>query len=132
MDKLNVEIAQSASSDVKWENVKYFKRNEFECGCGKKYCNGYPSEMDKTVIDVLQRAREYFKMPILITSGLRCVQYNKIVGGIPNSKHIYGKAADCSLNSDSSNDKMFCAWFKKQPEVSYTYTGFKAVHFDVK
>ncbi len=132
MDKLNVEIAQSTSSTVIWKKVKYFKKSEFECGCNKKYCNGYPAEMNKTLIDLLDRTRAHFNQPILITSGLRCVKQNKIVGGIPNSKHLYGKAADCSLNSDSRNDTKLCAWFKKQPEVSYTYTGFKAVHVDVK
>lgn len=132
MDKLNADIAQSTTPTVIWENVKYFKKSEFECGCNRKYCNGYPAEMNKILIDLLDRAREYFGQPILITSGLRCVTQNKIVGGIPNSKHMYGKAADCSLNSRSSNDPKLYAWFKKQPEVSYTYTGFGAVHVDVK
>lgn len=132
MDILNVEIAQSTSTTVIWNNVKYFKKTEFECKCNRKYCNGYPAEMNKTLIDLLVRARDHFGQPILITSGLRCVKQNKIVGGIPNSKHMYGKAADCSLNSKSSNDPKLYAWFKKQPEVSYTYTGFGAVHVDVK
>lgn len=132
MDKLNVEIAQSTYPTVIWNNVKYFKKTEFECGCHRKYCNGYPAEMNKTLIDLLDRTREHFGQPILITSGLRCVKQNRIVGGMPNSKHMYGKAVDCSLNSDSRNDTKLCAWLKKQPEVSYTYTGFKAVHVDVK
>lgn len=132
MDKLNAEIAQSTYPTVIWNNVKYFKKYEFECGCNKRYCDGYPAEMNKTLIDLLDRTREHFGQPILITSGLRCVKQNKIVGGIPNSKHLYGKAADCSLNSDSRNDTKLYAWFKKQPEVSYTYTGFNAVHVDVK
>jgi len=132
MEKLNTELASSVNYKVRWENYKYFKRSEFECKCKRKYCNGYPTEMHKTVIDVLERARNHFKLPILITSGVRCITHNKNVGGIPNSKHLYGKAADCSLNSDSKNDYKLYNWFKKQPEVSYTYTGFKAVHFDIK
>ncbi len=132
MDKLNVELAKNTIDHVYWENSKYFKKTEFKCGCGEKYCNGYPAEVSATLLALLERTRINFDMPLHITSGLRCIPYNKQVGGIKNSKHQYGKAADCSLNLNSKYDDMLCNWFRKQKEVSYTYTGFHAVHVDIR
>lgn len=86
--------SSSSSSTVNWDKVKYFKKSEFKCQCGGKYCNGYPVEMSSKLIDILEALREYFGKPITITSGLRCSKHNKAVGGVSNSMHQYGKAAD--------------------------------------
>jgi hypothetical protein len=115
---------------VNWERVKYFKRREFICPCN--HCNGFPAEPNSVLIALLERAREHFNLPIHITSGVRCAYQNNKVGGIKNSKHRDGKAADCSLDFNSDNDLKLKKWFMQQPEVSYTYTGFGAVHVDVK
>lgn len=87
-------ITNSTSSKVNWDKVKYFKKSEFKCQCGGKYCNGYPAEMSSKLIDILEELREYFGKPITITSGLRCKKHNAEVGGVSNSQHQYGKAAD--------------------------------------
>nr|WP_256476213.1 D-Ala-D-Ala carboxypeptidase family metallohydrolase [Anaerofustis sp. NSJ-163] len=90
----NTSSSSSSSSKVNWNKVKYFKKSEFKCQCGGKYCNGYPAEMSSKLIDILEELREYFGKPITITSGLRCSKHNANVGGVSNSKHMYGKAAD--------------------------------------
>ena len=28
-----------------WDDIKHFRRDEFKCKCGGRYCNGYPAEM---------------------------------------------------------------------------------------
>ena len=84
----------SSSSTVNWDKVKYFKKSEFKCQCGGKYCNGYPAEMSSKLINILEELRVYFGKPITITSGLRCSKHNAAVGGVSNSMHQYGKAAD--------------------------------------
>ena len=84
----------SASSLINWEKVKYFKKSEFKCQCGGKYCNGYPADISPKLIDILEKLRTYFGKPITITSGLRCKKHNAEVGGVSNSQHQYGKAAD--------------------------------------
>ena len=114
-----------------WDKTNH-KLSEFICGCKKNYCNGYPAELDSDIISVIEDVEAEFGLPVIITSGLRCVKYNKIVGGISNSKHLQGKAADISLNFKSTNDQKLHAYLLKHPKVSYTYTGFGAVHFDVK
>ena len=45
---------------------------------------------------VLQPLRDCFG-PIRITSGLRCPKLNKAVGGVENSQHLKGEAADIYL-----------------------------------
>ena len=86
--------SSSSSSLINWNSVKYFKKSEFKCQCGGKYCSGYPAEMSPKLIDILEELRKYFGKPITITSGLRCKKHNAEVGGVSNSQHQYGKAAD--------------------------------------
>lgn len=42
----------------------------------------------------LQPIRDKIKKPMLITSGYRCPQVNKLVGGVANSQHTKGQAVD--------------------------------------
>lgn len=42
----------------------------------------------------LQPIRDELKKPMIITSGFRNSQVNKLVGGKPNSQHLKGQAAD--------------------------------------
>lgn len=86
--------SSSSSSLINWNSVKYFKKSEFKCQCGGKYCNGYPADISPKLIDILEKLRTYFGKPITITSGLRCSKHNAEVGGVSNSQHMYGKAAD--------------------------------------
>lgn len=44
--------------------------------------------------DVLQPLRDAAGKPITITSGYRCPQLNKLVGGVDDSQHQDGEAAD--------------------------------------
>lgn len=44
--------------------------------------------------EVLQKARDYFRRPYVITSWFRCPDLNTAVGGADTSLHIEGAAAD--------------------------------------
>ena len=43
---------------------------------------------------ILDVAREELVQPIYVNCGYRCEEVNKLVGGVKNSQHILGKAAD--------------------------------------
>ena len=76
-----------------WEEIKYFKKSEFACKCGK-YCDGYPAEIDMDMVKIADEIRARIGKPISINSGLRCKTHNANVGGVFNSQHLLGKAAD--------------------------------------
>jgi len=46
---------------------------------------------------VLQPVREQFGKPVIITSGYRCLVLNTLVGGVKNSAHKQGRAADIRI-----------------------------------
>ncbi|MEM7387913.1 MAG: D-Ala-D-Ala carboxypeptidase family metallohydrolase [Verrucomicrobiota bacterium] len=46
------------------------------------------------VLQGLEWIRWYFGKPIIVSSGYRTDAYNRQVGGRPNSRHLYGLAAD--------------------------------------
>jgi uncharacterized protein YcbK (DUF882 family) len=48
----------------------------------------------KLVVNVMEKIRAEYGMPIYITSGYRTPEHNKKVGGVANSQHIYGEACD--------------------------------------
>ena len=50
--------------------------------------------LDELVTKVLDPLREAWGKPIRVTSGYRCVRLNKAVGGVQNSQHTKGQAAD--------------------------------------
>lgn len=83
----------SATADW-WKDIRYFTRAEFKCKCGGKYCNGYPAEIDMNMVKIADEIRSRIGKPIHINSGLRCKTHNANVGGVSNSQHLLGKAAD--------------------------------------
>jgi hypothetical protein len=46
------------------------------------------------VDNVLDPAREEFGGPVTVNSGYRCPKHNLAVGGVVNSQHMKGEAAD--------------------------------------
>lgn len=58
--------------------------------------------------NVLQPLREHFDEPIKIGSGYRCAALNKAVGGVANSQHTKGQAADLCIEGDKAKGKK---WF---------------------
>ena len=47
---------------------------------------------------VLQPLRDKLGKPMIITSGFRSKKVNELVGGVSNSQHLYGQAADFVVN----------------------------------
>ena len=74
--------------------MKWFKEKEFACKC----CGQLPplarENVKALVSEVLDSVREKLGMPIVVNSGYRCEKHNKDVGGVKNSQHLKGEAAD--------------------------------------
>ena len=56
---------------------------------------------------VLQPLRNKYGKPIVITSGYRCAALNKLVGGVANSYHLQGNAADIRVHSQDEAEELF-------------------------
>lgn len=89
-----------------WKDIRYFTRAEFRCPCGK--CGGFPVEPDEKMVRTVDEIRHRLGVPVSIVdaggSGIRCPEHNAEVGGVANSEHLYGRAAD--LHSSASPAKM--------------------------
>ena len=66
-----------------------FKVSEFACKDGSDTVFINPG-----LVTVLQKIRDHFGKPVIITSAYRNDTYNKKVGGADYSQHKYGAAAD--------------------------------------
>lgn len=71
---------------------KHFKIDEFDCSCcGKNWVN-------PALIKELDKVRTELGLPIKVVSGYRCPAHNKAVGGVKDSQHVLGQAADITCS----------------------------------
>ena len=114
-----------------WDEIEFFTRDEFKCKCGGKYCSGYPAEPDERMVRIADQLRKNLGAPITIISGLRCNTWNAIQGGVSNSQHMYGEAAD--IYAKGVPQSRVEAELDKIGGVRYHYPikGSNNVHFDV-
>ena len=94
------------------KKIKYFKLSEFINSATAKRLN-----IDNTptfeIVDNLNRLADYLDSirgklgkPILVSSGYRCPVLNKAVGGVANSQHQKGLAADLVCADMESLEKV--------------------------
>lgn len=102
-----------------WSEIKYFEPSEFDekskegKGTGLKY-------MREDLIRKLDKARTLAGFPFHVNSGYRSPLYNERIGGVKDSEHIYGMAAD--IRFEGYNE------FKKLHN-SLVAVGFKRLGF---
>ena len=89
--------------------MKYFKMKEFECRDGCAMPASARENIEALVQDVLDPARERLGEPIYVNSGYRCPRHNAAVGGVPNSQHMRGEAADIRLVEIADNAEIVSA-----------------------
>lgn len=76
--------------------MNYFKDYETSCRCG---CG---MNITRQLLAKLNEAREIADAPFVITSGARCKEHNRKIGGNPNSAHTRGLAVDIACPSSQS------------------------------
>ena len=108
-----------------------FSRSEFAC----PHCAEV--EIDPLLVATIQRIRDKAG-PVVVTSGYRCPVHNEAVGGVNNSQHIYGRAADIYVPGMSQ--AALLALVREMTMNEDIYAGYayaiknskRAVHVDVR
>lgn len=70
---------------------EHFNLIEFECPC----C--HLVKLDEKVLYQLEIMRGIAGKPIHVNSAYRCYNHNLSVGGVGNSQHLVGRAADITI-----------------------------------
>ena len=109
------------------EDTKNFKVSEFAC----KHCG--QNKIDPRVLTMAQTIRDALGVPVRVNSGYRCPTHNANVGGVKNSKHTLGLAADLSCSLGSA--KMFETVKQlkaegKLPDLDYCIKYRTFIHID--
>jgi uncharacterized protein YcbK (DUF882 family) len=69
----------------------HFSTSEMAChDCGRMV-------LDPGLIPALEALRSLGPEPIIVDDAYRCPEHNSSVGGVQDSQHIYGKAADIQI-----------------------------------
>ena len=113
-----------------WDHIRYWKRDEFRCRCGNKYCNGFPAEPDQTLVELVDDLRYNAGRPGHASSGLRCDTWNSIQGGVADSRHRKGKALDFYIEGLSGSQLLSRAQADPRTRYAYVIDG-QWVHVDV-
>ena len=94
--------------------MKYFSIKELTSSetATKKGINNTPNaeqvkNLEALIDNLLDPIREQWGAAIYVTSGFRSVALNKAVGGVANSHHLGGYAADLTVKSQAGNKALF-------------------------
>lgn len=94
--------------------MKYFSLRELckSTTANKKDITNVPEGLGEVlnmvllIEHVLDPAREWLGEEIFVNSGYRCKRLNKAVGGVDNSQHCEGRAADITAKDSATNYRL--------------------------
>lgn len=105
--------------------MKYFSYNEFDSPDEE----GSGRNMDYDLLNMIDKARELYGKPIVVTSGFRTESHNKKVGGVSSSSHLKGLAIDVACVRSKDRFEMLTALM----EVGFNRIGVGStfIHVDI-
>ena len=74
------------------------------------------------VEQLLDPIREAWGEPIVVSSGYRCKELNTLIGGVKNSHHLLGCAADIIAGNRADHRKLFKLIVKMHQEGQIRFT----------
>lgn len=108
------------NTEIKSEFFTLAELTRSETAARHKIDNTPPAAIIKNLqygVDmVLDPLRRLYGKPIKINSGYRCPQLNKLVGGVTNSWHQEGNAADIHIES-ANEAKILFSNLQKLPSI---------------
>lgn len=111
-----------------------FSKMEFESRDGVSMPDNVLENV-KELAENLQKVRSLLGQPIHINSGYRSPAHNASIGGVRNSQHLQGKAADITMKNFTAKDlaviieRLINTGELKEGGVGL-YNGF--VHYDIR
>lgn len=106
---------------------EHFDREEFECRCCGECI------IDARLIELLEQLRANIGgYPLIINSGYRCPKHNAEAGGIRNSQHTLGTAADLAVPPELAFETF--QWYVTQLPFDWVglYPLSNFIHVDVR
>ena len=91
--------------------TEHFTSSEMNCPCMDCIDNDSGKGIDRGLVDALEVVRLVYDQPIHITSGVRCEQHNKDVGGKSTSEHLDGKAVDIRVDNSRARYELLSLLF---------------------
>ena len=88
--------------------LRHFSPAEFACKCG---CGAGIEKMDPAFLTMLDEARDVAGIPFVLVSAYRCPKHNRApdVGGVEDSAHVRGHAADIRCTSSHERFRIVSA-----------------------
>lgn len=108
--------------------AKYFTDGELACRC----CSSVGTGIDQRLQDVLDAMRETAGVPLQLSCAYRCEQHNTEVGGVPNSYHCQGIAADILIPDGFTVDDLASIAEQCGADGIGRYYGDGFVHVDTR
>lgn len=95
--------------EMKYFSIKELTKSETAT---KKGIDNTPNaaqvkNLEALIDNLLDPIREQWGAAIYVTSGFRSIALNKAVGGVANSHHLGGYAADLTVKSQAGNKALF-------------------------
>lgn len=112
----------------------HFDKIEFRCKCGKSHDYNIESEL----INKLEKLYDIMgASAIIVTSGFRCPEYSKSIGGYFNDAHTKGIAADIIVQRKATNTPYYNSEDVAEAAERVGFTGIgiidnMAVHVDIR
>lgn len=103
---------------------KYFTYEEFD----SPDIQGSGQMMSDRLIALLDDVREEYGKPIRISSGYRTEQANIEAGGVSNSSHLKGLAADLKVRNSKERYELLCILLKHFNRIG---VGKGFIHVDI-
>ena len=109
--------------------MKYFSINEltFSATALREGIDNRPSKCAYHLLHVLVQQlldpiREAWGDPIVVSSGYRCKELNTLIGGVKNSHHILGCAADIIAGNRADHRRLFklIQQMQQQGQIHFT------------
>ncbi len=77
-----------------WNDIVHFKKEEFDC-----HGDSRANYMNLKFVHLLDMIRDEYGKKMIVNSGYRTMAWNLKIGGVPDSAHVKGLAADILCKS---------------------------------